>query len=215
MSGPAHGRFISFEGGEGAGKSTQIKRLAASLRQRGLDVLETREPGGTPGAEAIRTLVLEGATDRWDAMTEALLFYAARRDHVERVIRPALARGTWVLSDRFGDSSIVYQGAVLGAGEARVRALHELALGPFWPDLTLILDLDPALGLARAHARDGEGAYRYERMAGDIHEAMRAAFLALAAREPARCLVIDAQGASEDVAAAVLAAVRKRLLKAM
>src|SRR5215210_2005911 len=137
----SRGRFISLEGGEGAGKSTQLRRLADSLRARGLEVVETREPGGSPGAEAIRKLLLEGEAERWSAGTEALLFAAARGDHVAKTIRPALERGAWVLSDRFLDSSLAYQGGAGGIGVDRIRQLHDIGSQGFLPDRTLLLEL--------------------------------------------------------------------------
>lgn len=203
------GRFITFEGGEGAGKSTQIKRLAHSLEAAGQAVLLTREPGGSPGAEEIRTLVVTGAPDRWDAVTEALLIFAARRDHVERVIKPALARGEWVLCDRFTDSTAAYQGAAHGLGRDWVRRLAGETLGSFGPDLTLVLDLPVETGVARATARGG--ADRFERMGPAFHGALRQAFLDIAAEEPGRCAVIDAGGSVERVADAVRAVVAQRL----
>lgn len=151
----SRGRFITLEGGEGAGKSTQIALLAKQLQDRGIDVQTTREPGGSPGAEAIRGLLVTGAPDRWDAMTEALLHYAARRDHVRVAIEPALARGTWVLCDRFADSTMAYQGYGHDLGRDVIDRLHALVLGPLQPDLTLILDLDETTGLTRAVARSG------------------------------------------------------------
>jgi dTMP kinase len=187
----ARGRFITFEGGEGAGKSTQIARLKLHLEAAGRAVLATREPGGTPGAEQIRRLLVTGDPGRWDAWTEALLIAAARRDHVERVIRPALAAGTWVLCDRFLDSTLAYQGIVAGIGADAVEALHGLVFGRLRPDLTLVLDLDPAVGLERAGRRaDGEG--RFEARGLAFHQKLREAFLAIARAEPERCRVIDA-----------------------
>jgi len=168
------GRFITLEGGEGAGKSTQIKRLTARLAARGIEAVATREPGGTPGAEAIRSLLVTGDVARWDAVTETLLHYAARREHVEKTVRPALARGAWVISDRFADSTMAYQGHAGAVGAARVAALHKLVLGDFQPDLTLILDLPVQVGLARAKARAGIED-RYERMGLAFHEALRKA----------------------------------------
>jgi len=207
-------RFITIEGGEGAGKSTQVRRLAEALRARGHRVVETREPGGSPGAEVIRGLLVSGASDRWDAWTEALLVTAARRDHVVRTIRPALDGGAWVISDRFFDSTLAYQGIAKGAGEAETRALQRLALGDFAPDLTLVLDLPAETGLARALARasaQGEAVSRFEALDLAFHHRLRAAFRAIAAAEPARCAVIDATAAVDDVAAAVWATVARRL----
>lgn len=188
-------RFITFEGGEGVGKTTQIARLKQRLEAAGRTVLATREPGGTPGAEEVRRLLVTGEPGRWDAWSEALLIAAARRDHVERVIRPALAAGTWVLCDRFLDSTLAYQGIVAGIGTEAVEALHALAIGRLRPDLTLVLDLDPAVGLARAGQRAGDEG-RFEARGLAFHEKLRAAFLAIAKAEPGRCKVIDA---SRDV----------------
>jgi dTMP kinase len=206
----ARGRFITFEGGEGAGKSTQLKRLAARLRAAGLEVVATREPGGSPGAEAIRDLVLNGPADRWSPVTETLLMYAARRDHVERVIRPALARGAWVVCDRFADSTRAYQGAAGGTDPELIAALERYVLGEVRPDLTLIFDFPPESGLARAAARPG-AEMRFESKGMAFHERLRAGFLAIAAAEPERCALIDAAGSVEAVEAAVWAAVAERL----
>ena len=203
------GRFITFEGGEGAGKSTQLKRLAERLRGLGHDVVATREPGGSPGAEAIRELVLNGAADRWSPVTETLLMYAARRDHIERVIAPALARGAWVVCDRFADSTRAYQGAAGGADPALIAALEAHVLDAARPDLTLIFDLPPQAGLARAHARGGE--LRFESKGLAFHERLRDGFLAIARAEPERCALIDATGSMDAVEAAVRAAVETRL----
>lgn len=208
------GRFITLEGGEGAGKSTQVKRLAVRLEACGLAVVQTREPGGTPGAEAIRQLLVTGATDRWDAMTETLLHYAARRAHVEKTVKPALARGAWVVSDRFADSTMAYQGYAGSVGRDAVADLHRLVLGDFAPDLTLILDLPVEQGLQRAQARHAGQAGgiedRYERMGTAFHETLRRAFHDIAAREPQRCLVIDAAGTPDMVADALWQAVTGR-----
>lgn len=207
------GRFITLEGGEGAGKSTQIKRLVAKLQALGLEVVQTREPGGTPGAEAIRGLLVTGDTARWEADTEALLHYAARAEHVAKTVKPALARGAWVVSDRFADSTMAYQGYAGQVGRERVAALHKLVLGDFQPDLTLILDLPVAEGLRRAGARasaTGSNEDRYERMGLQFHEALRTAFLDIAAREPGRCQVVDAAGDPDSVAAALWAGLAAR-----
>ena len=203
------GRFITFEGGEGAGKSTQLARLAERLREQGLEVVATREPGGSPGAEAIRELVLNGAADRWSAVTETLLMYAARRDHVERVIAPALARGAWVVCDRFADSTRAYQGAAGGTDPALIAALETQVLGEARPDLTLVFDLPPEAGLARAQARGGE--MRFESKGLAFHQKLRDGFLAIARAEPDRCAVIDAAAPIEAVGQAVWAVVRARL----
>jgi dTMP kinase len=203
------GRFITFEGGEGAGKSTQLRRLAERLRAGGLEVVATREPGGSPGAEAIRELVLNGAADRWSPATETLLMYAARRDHIERVIQPALARGAWVVCDRFADSTRAYQGAGGGTDPAFIAALEEHVLGEVRPDLTLIFDLPPQTGLERAQARGGE--MRFESKGLAFHQRLRDGFLAIARAEPERCALIDATGSIEAVEAEVWAAVAARL----
>ncbi|WP_290816537.1 dTMP kinase [Ferrovibrio sp.] len=211
------GHFITLEGGEGAGKSTQVKRLAAALSARGIEVVQTREPGGTPGAEDIRTLLVTGDLGRWDAMTETLLHYAARRAHVEKTVKPALARGIWVISDRFADSTMAYQGYAGSVGREAVAALHKLVLGDFAPDLTLVLDLPVETGLARAKARmtgtgqaPGQIEDRYERMGLAFHESLRAAFHEIARREPERCRLIDADGNPDQVAAALWQAVATR-----
>jgi dTMP kinase len=206
----ARGRFITLEGGEGAGKSTQQRRLAAWLRQSGLDVVETREPGGSPGAEQIRQLLVTGDSGRWDAMTEALLHFAARRDHLRKTVAPALARGAWVVCDRFADSTMAYQGYGHELGRAPVGALYDLVVGATGPDLTLVLDLPVAEGLARARARAG-AEDRYENMDLAFHERLRQGFHDIAAREPGRCVLIDASGDEESVAARIRAAVAERL----
>jgi dTMP kinase len=194
------GRLISFEGIDGSGKSTQARRLAADLRAAGQVVTLTREPGGSAGAEEIRRLVLEGAGDRWSAETEILLFTAARRDHLERTIRPALARGETVITDRFADSTRVFQGLTRGDLTAVVDRLHDLMIG-LEPDLTILIDIDPALGLSRANARAGSE-LRFEGMGADFQARARAGFLALATRHP-RFRVIDGSGTEDDVAARV------------
>jgi len=200
------GRFITLEGGEGAGKSTQLKRLGAELRARGLDVIETREPGGSPGAEAIRELLLNGAEDRWTAETEALLFAAARSDHVARTIRPALERGAWVVCDRFLDSSLAYQGGAGGVGDEAVRALHAVGSGGLLPDRTLLLQLAPEAAEERARKRDSEGADRIGARDAAYHAQVAASFAALAEAEPERFRTVDAGGSAEDVTSRLLAA---------
>jgi dTMP kinase len=197
------GLFISFEGIDGSGKSTQARLLADALRTRGLSVTLTREPGGSPGAEEIRRLVLEGATDRWSAETEILLFTAARRDHLEKTIRPALARGEVVITDRFADSTRIFQGVTRGDLSATVDRLHNLMIG-VEPDLTLLIDIDPAIGLSRATARAGTE-LRFEDMGLTFQTRARDGFLALAAKHP-RFSLIDGALAPEAVADAVLAA---------
>jgi len=203
------GRFITFEGGEGAGKSTQLRRLAARLAP-GREVVATREPGGSPGAESIRDLLVNGAADRWSPVTETLLMYAARRDHVERVITPALARGAWVVCDRFADSTRAYQGAAGGTDPLLISSLETYVLAGVRPDLTLILDLPTEAGLARAGGR-GDAESRFQSKGVAFHERLRAAFLDIARAEPDRCAVIDAAQDEDTVAAAVWEAVGARL----
>lgn len=208
----ARGRFITLEGGEGAGKSTHIRHLAIWLQGQGIEVVTTREPGGTEGAETIRRLIVEGSVDRWDGLTETLLLNAARRDHVERLITPALARGAWVLCDRYVDSTLVYQGTAKGVAMETLLQLHALATGPLWPDLTLVLDLPPNVGLARAAGRaSGQAETRFEDHALDFHEKLRQGFLDLAARFADRCAVVDAGAPLEAVSEAAEAVLRERL----
>ncbi len=202
----ASGRFISFEGIDGSGKSTQARLLADALRAEGCDVVLTREPGGSPGAEDIRALVLQGDPDRWSAETELLLFTAARRDHLERTIQPALAAGKTVICDRFADSTRLYQGMTRGDLRAKVDALHDLMIG-IEPDLTLIIDMDPVQGHARAKSRQ-TAEERFEDFGADFQTRLRAAFLDLAAQYPARCRVIDGAGSPDTVAARVRTAVK-------
>lgn len=196
--------FLSFEGIDGSGKSTQAKALAASLRAAGHTTLLTREPGGSPGAEDIRRLVLEGDPERWSSETELLLFTAARRDHLEKTIRPALARGEVVITDRFADSTRIYQGITRGDLAAAVDHLHALMIG-VEPDLTFLIDIDPALGLARATARAGSE-MRFEDMGLTVQQKARDGFLALARAHPARFRVINGARPPEAIAADVLAA---------
>ena len=204
------GRFISFEGGEGAGKSTQVKRLAVRLEAGGREVVLTREPGGSPGAEAIRDIVLRGDADRWSPVTETLLMYAARRDHIERVIRPALARGAWVVCDRFADSTRAYQGAAGGTDPGLIAALETYILQEVRPDLTLMFDLPAEVGLARADARAG-AEMRFESKGLAFHERLRDGFRAIAAAEPERCALIDAAADIDSVERAVWATLTERL----
>jgi dTMP kinase len=206
---PMNGRFITLEGGEGAGKSTQVKRLAAALGQKGITVLTTREPGGSPGAEEIRGLLVNGAPGRWDALTETLLVYAARADHVKCTIGPALLAGQWVVCDRFTDSTYAYQGAGRGLARETIRRIDSVVLDDFTPDFTLILDLDVETGLARAGKR-GAAESRFENFGRDFHERLRQGFLDIARRNPDRCLVIDAAQDEDTVAAAIWAAVMRR-----
>ena len=200
------GRFISFEGGEGSGKSTQARLLAERLRSRGETVVLTREPGGTPGAEVIRDLLVTGDPERWSAWSEACLVNAARADHVARVIRPALARGAWVICDRYVDSTRAYQGAGKGIADADLCTLHRLATGDLWPDQTLVMQIDAASGLARAGRRgDREG--RFEAHGGGFHDRIAAFLAGLPQREPDRCRGFDADQDIDSLAAAIAAAV--------
>lgn len=204
------GRFITFEGGEGGGKSTQLKLLAERLRGLGLEVVTTREPGGSPGAEAVRDLLVQGAADRWSPLTETLLMYAARRDHLERVITPALERGAWVLCDRFADSTRAYQGAAGGAPAELIATLERHVVADQWPDLTLVLDLPAETGLERAAARAGLET-RFESKGAAFHARLRQAFLDIARAEPDRCVVVDAARPLEAVSQAVWDGVVARL----
>ena len=203
------GRFITVEGGEGVGKSTQIRLLAERLRGHGIDALVTREPGGTEGAEAIRGLIVDGPAERWRPLAELYLFLAAREDHLHRAILPALAGGRWVLCDRFADSSRVYQGIAGDLGLDLVDRLQEPLLGTHRPDLTLVLDLPVATGLARCAARGGAG--RFEAKGAAYHERVREGFHLLAAREPERFAVVDADRAEDEVAAGIWRTVCERL----
>ena len=206
----ARGRFITLEGGEGAGKSTQQNRLVARLSELGFDVVSTREPGGSEGGEAIRELLVNGPADKWSAVTEVLLMNAARRDHLERRIRPALERGAFVVCDRFADSTRAYQGAGGEADPALIDAIERHVVGETRPDLTLILDLPVEEGLQRAAGRGG-GEARFEAKGIDFHQRLRQGFLAIAAAEPKRCVVIHSAQPQEVVAEAIWAAVRERL----
>lgn len=204
------GRFITLEGGEGAGKSTQIRLLADALRAAGIDVVTTREPGGSPGAEAVRDLLVNGEPGRWLPVSEAMLLSAARHDHVMRTIRPALDAGQWVLCDRFADSTMAYQGYGHGMDHGVLTALRDIAVGDTTPDLTLILDIDPAQGLARAASRRG-GEDRYERMQITFHEKLREGYQAIAKAEPSRCAVIDASSGIDAIQSDIRAAIADRL----
>ncbi|MGH7048293.1 MAG: dTMP kinase [Stellaceae bacterium] len=204
------GRFITLEGGEGAGKSTQTALLARALECAGVAVLATREPGGSEGAEAIRQLLLEGEPARWDARQEALLFAAARRDHVMRRIEPTLAQGRWVVCDRFADSTVAYQGYGRGLALADIALLHRLAVDDFAPDLTFVLDVPVEIGRARIAARN-RVADRFERLDAEFHERLRLGFRDIAAAAPHRCVLIDASAAPARVHRAVLDAVVQRL----
>ena len=206
------GRFITFEGGEGAGKSVQTRRLARRLEGLGLKVALTREPGGSPLAEALRQVILSGDAARLGAEGEALLFSAARIDHIDATIAPALERGEWVVSDRFADSTRAYQGAAGRLDESFIFRLEDIVVGSTRPDLTLILDVPPKLGLARAANRRGaQGADRFEGEGLPFHRALRTAFLEIAAQEPDRCAVIDADGTEAKVAEAIWSVVSDRL----
>lgn len=209
----ATGLFVSFEGGEGAGKSTQIRRLAAWLRELGHDVLVTREPGGSPGAEAVRHVLLSGAAEMFGTRMEAILFAAARNDHVEEIIRPALAHGTIVLCDRFIDSSRVYQGITGNLEPDFIEALQRVAVNGVVPDCTLILDIPADLGLERARKRASADAApdRFEKEELQTHEKRREAFLDIAARDPDRCHVVDAQRGEDVIADEIAAIIEKRL----
>jgi dTMP kinase len=191
------GKFITLEGGEGVGKSTQVRALADALKQRGIDVVVTREPGGSDGAEAIRELLLSGNEDRWGAQAEALLFAAARADHVHKTIQPALEAGKWVVSDRFVDSSLAYQGGAGGLGIETVREINAFAIGGWFPDRTLVLTLED--GAERARARDTDGSDRIGGRSGDYHHKVETAFRLIAIEEPERVVLVDASGAQEEV----------------
>lgn len=199
------GRFITLEGGEGVGKSTQLKALAEALRARGLEIVTTREPGGSPGAEAIRSLLLDGPDDGWGPEAEALLFAAARTDHLDKVVRPALEAGKWVLCDRFVDSSLAYQGVAGGLGLDAVRRINAFGIGDWFPDRTLVL-VAPE-GAERARARDAAGSDRIGRRPDAYHRAVEAGFRTIAAAEPERVRLIDASGTPDEVTARLLAAI--------
>ena len=203
------GKFISLEGGEGAGKSTQVKALAAALRQRGIDVVETREPGGSEGAEKIRDLLLTGDEGRWSAPAEALLFAAARTDHVDKLIRPAILAGKWVISDRFVDSSLAYQGGAGELGLEAVRSINAFGIGEWFPDRTLVLAL--AEGGARARARDNDESDRIGGRSEGYHQKVDLAFRLIAAEEPDRVRIIDASGTPEEVTKRLLEAIEDLL----
>jgi dTMP kinase len=206
-------RFITLEGGEGAGKSTQAKRLAAALEARGISSVLTREPGGSPGAETIRKLLVQGERAKWDGETETLLLFAARADHVARRIKPALAEGRWVICDRFVDSTYAYQGSGRGVSTEFIDRLSDLVLHGFAPDLTLILDIDPDAGLARTSSRADSGPReeaRFERFGMTFHRQLRAAFRAIAEKHPERCILIDASRSEAEVSQSIWQAVSHR-----
>ena len=216
----ARGKFITFEGGEGAGKSTQARLLAERLRARGIHVVLTREPGGSAFAEQVRTLILDRKTADHSALAEALLFSAARADHLERTIRPALEAGHWVICDRFSDSTRVYQGVAGGLPKGAIEVLEQLVIADDFPDVTVVLDLPAPDGLARAERRNQKtspaatgGADAYEVRPLAYHERLRDGFLLIATAEPERCVVIDAMQPQEDVAAEVWAAIEARVLR--
>lgn len=203
------GKFITLEGGEGVGKSTQVKALAEALRSRGIDVLVTREPGGSEGAEKIRELLLEGPVERWGSRAEVLLFAAARADHVEKTIRPALEAGRWVLADRFVDSSLAYQGGAGGLGIETVRAINAFAIDGWYPDRTLILLADD--GSDRARKRDSGASDRIGGRSDDYHRKVEAAFRIVGMEEPERIQLVDASGSPEEVTGRLLDAIRDLL----
>ena len=204
----ARGSFITIEGGEGTGKSTQAALLGRALGGAGIDAVVTREPGGAPGAEEIRALLVEGDISRWDPMSEALLHYAARKEHLETTVIPALDAGRWVISDRFADSTMAYQGYGHELGPGAMARLHELVIGDFSPDLTVILDLAVETGLERAEAGNED---RYERMGVEFHRRLRQGFLEIARNEPERCALLDAGQSIEDIQAAIRRVVGVRL----
>ncbi len=211
------GVFITFEGGDGTGKSTQVKRLVAALSARGLSVVATREPGGTPQAERIRNLLLQRDSGTFDPLTEVLLLMAARREHLQNLIEPALAQGQWVVSDRFVDSSRAFQGAGMGIDRAVIDQVYRLIAGDRTPDLTFIFDIDPAEGLARSGRQKAAAVAtaertedRYERMGLPFHTRLREGFLAIAREEPQRCVLVDASQSMDDVTAQVMAEIERR-----
>ncbi|MCF8473549.1 MAG: dTMP kinase [Emcibacter sp.] len=198
------GKFISFEGGEGVGKSTQVKILADHLVGQGIDVVLTREPGGSVGAEEIRQLLLKGEAVKWDPMTEVLLFYAARVDHLKKIILPALERGQWVITDRYADSTFAYQGAGHGLGHEIIAQIHRITTQDFWPDMTILLDADPKHGLARAHQRESIIAEnlredRFEKMGEKYHKCLRDEFLNIAAKNPDRFFTVSANDTIQKI----------------
>ena len=213
MPGVTRGRFITLEGGEGTGKSTQAPLIAAYLRDTKLDVEETREPGGSTGAERIRELLVNGPTDRWEPVTETMLHFAARREHLERTIRPALNRGAWVICDRFADSTMAYQGYGLGISRDLISELYRIVVGDLKPDLTFILDIPPEIGLKRADDRKAGGT-RYERMDMAFHERLREGFKDIAKREPERCVTLDATATIDAISTQIRQLIETRLITA-
>ncbi|MCP5382795.1 MAG: dTMP kinase [Kordiimonadaceae bacterium] len=206
------GKFITFEGGEGVGKSTQVNILVKKLMNLGIDVVQTREPGGAPGAEEIRALLVTGGTDKWQPMTEALLHNAARAEHLAVTVKPALAAGKWVISDRYTDSTIAYQGYGQGMSTETLLELHRLSTGDFWPELTIILD---GHELHRAKSREIENASnedRYERMGEDFHQKLRQSFREIAKNNEKRCVLVSADGTIDEVAERVWEIIEDRCL---
>ncbi|WP_440959802.1 dTMP kinase [Oceanicaulis sp. LC35] len=204
------GCFITLEGGEGAGKTTLAKALSAALEAQGVKTLITREPGGTTNAEALRNLLVEGETDRWSPLSETLLLYAARVDHVERLIKPSLEQGVWVICDRFSDSTRAYQGAAGGLSSSQIEEIDRACMHGFGPDLTFVVDLDPEIGLERTRQR-GEGATRFERKPAAFHHALRVAFLDIARETPDRCVVLDGAMPADKVADTAFEMLSQRL----
>ena len=194
----ARGKFITFEGGEGTGKSTQIPLFCRALEEKDISVVQTREPGGSPGAEKIRELLVKGEPGQWDPLTEALLFMTARRDHVERVIKPALAEGKWVISDRYHDSTVAYTGYGHGVDLTKLDSLYKLIIGDFKPDTVILLDIDPEVGLSRAMSR-GDGEDRIEKKGLEYHRKVREGYLALAKADPGRYRIIAADQSVEAI----------------
>lgn len=211
-AGDVRGRFITLEGGEGAGKSTQAVRLSAALLERGITSIVTREPGGSDGAEAIRSLLMQGAVNRWSARTETLLFAAARADHVERLIRPALARGDWVICDRYIDSTRAYQGAAGGISDADIMMIHRIGTQDLLPDRTIVLDVSIDEGRSRAADRDGAAVDRFAARGDAFHADVASAFRRFAEEEPDRFRIIPAAGTPAEVTASIIAALADLLL---
>jgi dTMP kinase len=205
------GVFITLEGGEGAGKSTQLKLLEERLVTHEIDIVRTREPGGVPSAETIRDLLVNGETDKWRPLTETLLHFAARHEHISRLVQPALDRGQWVLCDRFADSTLAYQGYAQNIDLETIATLYRLAVGNLKPNLTIILDLPVEVGLERAEDR-GIGGTRYEKMGIEFHKRLRVGFLQIAANNPHRCAILDATQSIEEISEYIMALVEERFL---